>query len=1431
MGLYWPDGDADKLRKAAKAWRTFAGKVDAIRTPVNNQATSLIHNNKGEAIEAFEVFWHRYAKGSGDGWLSDLSKSSVKMAEGLEALAKAVDKAMDDLWDKIIEDLVVLGAAVTIAVATGGALAGPAATAATAIVEAGAALGIVVSTTVAEVAGVTLAAAAFGGLESVTVNLAVAQPIKIAQGRQDGINLTEAGVAANDGMLYGGMFGGFGSIAKNAGTAGGYRNLFNGIRPMDVALAQAARLPVNIECALDPIDVATGAMLLPATDVTLPGALPLVIGRTHLSSYRAGAWFGPTWASTFDERVQIDADGVVYAAADGTRLVYPVPAPGEPVLPVKGPRWPLTWDGIPGGLMTITDPQAGTARTFGGVAPTEEPAILQLPLLSVQDRNGARIDIERTATGTPTAIRHSGGYYVAVETAVVGTAGARVTGLRLLDEPPSPYEPAHAPGRGTVLIQYGYDDAGNLTEVTNSSGKPLRFTYDAEGRITSWTDRNDTTYSYTYDAQGRVIRTDGTDGFLSGSLSYDAATRTTKVTDSLGHGRTYRYNADALVTEETDALGHTTVTTWDATATSRLSMTDPLGRTTRYAYDEAGNLARVTLPDGSTASATYDALCRPTELTEPGGATWRHAYDDRGNLLATADPTGAETRYVYDERGHLSAMTDALGHTSQVACDAAGLPVTLTDPLGHRTTVRRDSFGRIAEVTDPLGRVTRTAWTTEGRPSRREYPDGTAETWTWDGEGNLLTHTDPAGNTTRHTAGRFDLPVSRTDPDGTTYAFAYDTELRLTGVTNPQGLTWSYAYDAAGRVTSETDFNGRKLMYAHDAAGELAARTNGAGETLHFTRDLLGRATKQRGDADDAVTTFAYDAAGRLMRAVGTDAEVVYERDALGRVLRESVNGRTLSYAYDALGRRVRRVTPSGLTSEWTYDAAGRPVELRGDAGGLTFAYDAAGRETSRRLGEGATLTQEYDAADRLTTQVVRSGADRLLQHREYAYREDGYLKEIRELTSGTRRFELNPVGRVTTVRAHGWTEQYAYDTAGNLTRATAPALSTPGAREFEGTLVRRAGDTQYEHDAQGRLISKVARLLNGRTRTWTYTWDAEDRLREAVNPEAERWRYAYDPLGRRISKCRVSAEGTATEETFFAWDGTRLAEQTAANGRATTWDYTPGTHRPLTQTDHTRLVRSAGKSLIEEFTDETERDFGTRFHAVITDAVGTPTELITSKGEVAWQHRTTLWGTRLPSPPSSTVDCPLGFPGQYADAETGLHYNYFRYYDPAAARYITPDPLGLVPAPNHHSYVSNPLTWSDWLGLAPCNVLYHYTNEEGRKGILESKEIWHATGPVHARYGDGQYFTDVTPDSIKGLKKSDLTARDYEAGGISAYQLVGRLFGRPTRWGLGKTTDYVAVDVSGLEIRQGRPWVYLHPNDGPLDITGRVVDHGKTPR
>ncbi|WP_234384925.1 DUF6531 domain-containing protein [Streptomyces sp. MMG1121] len=1322
MGLWWPEADPDKLRDAANAWRAFADAVDDVRAPVNRSASSIIHNNTGESIEAFHKFWDRYAKGKDGGWLSDLAKSSRDMATALDKFAHAIDDAINKLWTRIAIDAVVIAGGITLAVLTAGIASGAAAAAADAVIEFGATIGVGVTGAVADIIAGALVGVAFGGVESVTIDAAVAQPLQMMAGLQHGFSLDEVNQAAKDGMIFGGALGGGGGLLK-ASMEGGLADTTPlllrppSLRPDLVDLGTAARNADDMPCVGEPIDVATGAMLMTQTDLALPGTLPLRFTRTHLSSYRGGVCFGPTWISTLDECLQIDGEGVVFAAADGMRLVYPVPEPGVPTMPAKGARWPLEWDGKPDGAMTVTDPSTGVTRTFAAPVPSPSFGVFHLAIDSWTDRNGNRIDVERDDEGIPFGIHHSGGYYIAVD-----TQGPRITALRLLDEPPSRYHLATTPDAGTVVMRYGYDPAGNLAEVINSSGEPLRFTYDAEGRVTRWTDRNGTWFGYVYDDRGRVIRTDGVDGILSGTLTYDDTARTTTYTDSQGHASVHRYNAEGLVVEETDPLGHATRTEWDEYGARPLRVTDPLGNTTQYVYDHAGNPTELTLPDGSVAQAVYNALGVPTEVVEPGGAVWRHTYDERGNLLTTVDPLGAETRYAYDTAGRPTSITNALGHTREIAYDGAGLPIALTDELGHTTTVRRDAFGRVVEVTNPLGHTTRLGWTAEGKPSWREQADGTRESWTWDAEGNLLTHTDPVGNTTHHTPTHFDVPATQTEPDGTRYEFAYDTELRLTGVTNPQGRTWTYTYDQAGRLVAETDFNGHTLTYTHDAAGQLASRTNGAGETVHFTRDTVGRVVEQRSSTDD-VSTFFYGPDGGLAQADNGHATVLLERDALGRVVSQTVNGRTTTHTYDALGRRTQRVTPSGLTSSWTYDAAGRPLNLRSPAGTLDFAHDAAGRETARHIGAEVTLTQDWSGTGRLIAQTLTAGtqvdARRLLQHRTYAHRADGYITEIRELTSGTRRFDLDGTGRVTGVRAHGWSEGYAYDPAGNVSHATAPDHAAPGDREFEGTLVRSAGRTSYAHDAHGRLIRKTRKLLNGQSHTWTYVWNAEDRLTDVTTPDGDRWRYAYDPLGRRISKHRVAEDGSETDRTEFSWDDSAMAEQTVPDGQVTTWDYTPGTHRLVAQTDHIPTGAPDNTSFLARLAEESDPGRTPRFHAVVTDSIGTPMELVSVSGDLVWQHRTTLWGTGFASPEADTdsVDCPLRFPGQYADPETGLHYNLHRYYDPETARYISPDPLGLEPSNNPYAYVVNAFGWTDPLGLAPqCGIdLSNATPHSGR--------------------------------------------------------------------------------------------------------------------
>jgi len=102
--------------------------------------------------------------------------------------------------------------------------------------------------------------------------------------------------------------------------------------------------------------------------------------------------------------------------------------------------------------------------------------------------------------------------------------------------------------------------------------------------------------------------------------------------------------------------------------------------------------------------------------------------------------------------------------------------------------------------------------------------------------------------------------------------------------------------------------------------------------------------------------------------------------------------------------------------------------------------------------------------------------------------------------------------------------------------------------------------------------------------------------------------------------------------------------------------------------------------------------------HAIyffINDHFGTPLKVMDSQGQVVWSADYTPFGQARIN--NSTIENGFRFPGQYYDGETGLHYNWHRYYDPTTGRYMTPDPIGLVGGVNPFLYVlNNPVNKTD---------------------------------------------------------------------------------------------------------------------------------------
>ncbi|MGE8069496.1 RHS repeat-associated core domain-containing protein, partial [Pseudomonas sp. NPDC089569] len=179
--------------------------------------------------------------------------------------------------------------------------------------------------------------------------------------------------------------------------------------------------------------------------------------------------------------------------------------------------------------------------------------------------------------------------------------------------------------------------------------------------------------------------------------------------------------------------------------------------------------------------------------------------------------------------------------------------------------------------------------------------------------------------------------------------------------------------------------------------------------------------------------------------------------------------------------------------------------------------------------------------------------------------------------------------------------------------------------------------------------------------------------------PDGRETSYRYDAFGRRIAK---TVDGHTT--TFF-WQGDQLvAESSPSHHRS--YVYEPDSFRPLA------LLDGHGPQQVRAF------------HYQL-DHLGTPQELTSHEGEIVWSARYDAYGklSQLSHGGNQPIDQPLRFQGQYFDAESGLHYNRHRYYQPDSGRYLTPDPVKLAGGLNAYRYTPNPTGWVDPLGLVEC--------------------------------------------------------------------------------------------------------------------------------
>ncbi len=1106
-----------------------------------------------------------------------------------------------------------------------------------------------------------------------------------------------------------------------------------------------------------PVDVASGEMFDLWDDAFIPGAQPIAFTRRYSTSALGNppGPFGKGWTANYFASLRKEADAYVFTTPEGAPVRFPDPGgavwAGKPVRNL-GAFSELVREG---GLLTVItwSPQSHTSERFQFL-PGESGKLW--PLQAHLDDKGNAVDIAWDGQGR---IVHARQRREKRSILFRYNDLGRISELEITGE-----------NARRLQARYTYDAAGRLTRVENA-GATETFEYDDKDRIVRMGTRTGGEFNFTYDDQGRCLRAVGKDGYYDRVFRYLSHLGWTEVTDSAGQIWRYEYLPSGQVIRTLSPMGVESVTKFDDEGRI-LEEVDGNGNKFLKEYSEAGDYASVTNALGEVTRFEHNARHQLTRLIDALGHPWELEYDSAGRTLASTDAMGDKWTCTLEADGQPAVIRNSMGHERRFTYDANGNVAQWTDWQGGVYAYAYDGLGRALARTDPLGRTTRFTYDDKDNVTNVKSPSGEIMRMEYDAAGLLVASTDTSGKITRYKWGTCGRLLKSIDPSGAARKYWWTNEPdRLAKVIDAKGREYRFEYDGDGRPVRETDFEGKVFEREFDNAFNLVLTRDPAGLEIAMEYDPLHRVIKKT-LPDGAEESYQYGPRAQLLSATNPDATIGFAYDKLGRVIKESRGDFTVESEYDAVHNRVLCRSSLGHEARFAYGPNRDLVSLLLDGKhDIAFARDAMGRETRRDLSGGPHLDQSWDVQDRMLSQSVEhpsrgrdlavaggsvesyvlgpaQSAMRIL--RSFTHAPDGSSFRVDDAHRGLTDFGYDTAGRLTSAsRASGRSESFTYDSAGNPTRFVRlpgprdEADADHGEQDCEygpGNLLLRKGDTRFEYDDSGRMIRKTV-TLGGRDSVWEFAWNGAGLMASAKTPDGGTWLYTYDPFGRRISK--QSPEG---KRTVFVWDGDTLLHDIDPEGNARSWTF-DDTVRPI--------------SVIEK------GEVG----LFVNDPIGLPQEILKSDGTIAWAAAYASWG-RVDSLIVAGMDNPVRFPGQWFDAETGLHYNRFRTYDPSVGRYLTPDPIRIEGGLNAYQYAPSPTHWQDPFGL---ETIVNPGAKRGQEFVTTKDSMGRVTrteGPLAAPKN--------LPESQRLDKKSQRDSMPNKVPGDDAGHLIGNQFGGP---------------------------------------------------
>lgn len=857
-------------------------------------------------------------------------------------------------------------------------------------------------------------------------------------------------------------------------------------------------------------------------------------------------------------------------------------------------------------------------------------------------------------------------------------------------------------GSGKAVVDPAADYKGG-TEILDKRVEYL------DGRVVRTTDALLNTTSEQKDEWGNVIkRTDG-DGF-EWRYQYDANGRQITTIDPLGTTNRYEYDAGGNRTKEILASGtpDESITSYTYTKYRELLTSTIEGATTAYEYDDGGNLKKIIDPEGNSTAMTYDGAGNLLTRTVPLiGSTIYAIHDWKGNPGTTTDPNGIITTNTYDTAGRIlttttGAATTTYGYTpagaSCTSCSATSGDNNKISyiilPEGNRIDYGYNANGNLTSITDQEGNFISYTYDTRGNKTKEEIkditntlhktvsyqydllnrltktinPDGGETFLSYDKRGNLNSLTNPNNSTTIYSYDKINRQVQVVQPGSILITYTYDRKSNLVSVTDVNNNSTRFDYNKRNRLIKTTSPDTGITICTYDKNGNLKTKTDAKGITATYNYDQANRLTQiSFPDPMDNVT-YAYDnctnGRGKLCTMTDPSGATTYEYTAKGQIKKETrtIENQTFTtgFSYDKNSNVTTIKYPSGRFITYSYlNDKVIGIQNNGSAIANNITYKPLGGQNSLTFGNGIQQTNSYDLQYRLTGIVTGD-----IQKLNYTYDKNGNIINIIDSLDNTKNktYGYDSMDRLTGAEGPWGGLVHTYDGVGNRKIETHNEHTTAYSyKPNTNQLVKVAGEKNYSfgYDQNGNTDKENNRQ---------YVYNQNQRLIKVMEQTTTR-----NEQGQEITTTNIKGE--------YLYNGNGERVKKTVNGQTTYFIFD----------QQGKLIEESGSSTVSYVSlngNPYAKIENTTIFYIHTDHLGTSQMMTDDQKQLVWGINAMPFGETLNI--AGTASNNLRLPGQYADQETKLYYNYFRDYNPDLGRYLEGDPIGLDGGINLYTYGGN---------------------------------------------------------------------------------------------------------------------------------------------